>query len=86
MCLNTNGKYGKVTDTEINLSIISKSVMVIFFVEFIDQLIDYHTYMHILNRYIFSHFCGVRNELQHQKCTFGCVPSKDSDQHVHLLI
>ena len=40
-CLNTKGKYGKVTNTEIKWSIISKSVMVIIFVEFIDQLIDY---------------------------------------------
>ena len=40
-CLNTKGKYGKVTNTEIKWSIISKSVMIIIFVEFIDQLIDY---------------------------------------------
>ena len=40
-CLNTKGKYGKVTKTEIKWSIISKSVMIIIFVEFIDQLIDY---------------------------------------------
>ena len=39
-CLNTKGKYGKVTNTEIKWSIISKSVMIIIFVEFIDQLID----------------------------------------------
>ena len=32
---------GKVTATEIKWSIIIKSVMIIFFVEFIDQLIDY---------------------------------------------
>ena len=37
--LNTKGKYGKVTDTEIKWSIISKSVMIIIFVEFIDQSI-----------------------------------------------
>ena len=37
-CLNTKGKYGKVTNTEIKWLTISKSVMVIF-VEFIDQLI-----------------------------------------------
>ena len=30
-CLNTKGKYGKLTDTEIKLSIISKSVTIIFF-------------------------------------------------------
>ena len=41
MCLNTKGKYGKVTNTEIKWSIISKSVMMVIFVEFIDQLIDY---------------------------------------------
>ena len=35
-CLNTKGKYGKVTDTEIKWLIISKSVMIIIFVEFID--------------------------------------------------
>ena len=35
------GKYGKATDTEIKWSIISKSVTIIIFVEFIDQLIDY---------------------------------------------
>ena len=40
-CLNTKGKYGKVTNTEIKWSIISKSVMIIIFVEFIDQLIDF---------------------------------------------
>ena len=40
-CLNTKGKYGKVTNTWIKWSIISKSVMVVIFVEFIDQLIDY---------------------------------------------
>ena len=40
-CLNSKGKYGKVTDTEIKWSIISKSVMIIIFVELFDQLIDY---------------------------------------------
>ena len=40
-CLNAKVKYGKVTDTKINWSIISKSVTIIIFVEFIDQLIDY---------------------------------------------
>ena len=40
-CLNTKGKYGKVTNTEIKWSIIRKSVMMVIFVEFIDQLIDY---------------------------------------------
>ena len=35
-CLNT----GNVTDTEIKLLIITKSVTIIIFVEFIDQLID----------------------------------------------
>ena len=40
-CLNTKGKYGKVTNVEIKWSIIIKSVMMIIFVEFIDQLIDY---------------------------------------------
>ena len=39
-CLNTKGKYGNVTNTEIKWSLISKSVMIIIFVEFIDQLID----------------------------------------------
>ena len=39
-CLNTKGKYSKITNTEIKWSIISKSVMIIIFVEFIDQLID----------------------------------------------
>ena len=38
MCLNTKGKYSKVTGTEIKGSIITKSVTIIFFVEFIDQL------------------------------------------------
>ena len=36
---NTKGKYGKVTDTDIKWSIISKSVMIIIFVEFIIHLI-----------------------------------------------
>ena len=40
-CLNTKDKYGKVTDTEIKWLIISKSVTIIIFVEFIDQLINY---------------------------------------------
>ena len=40
-CLNTKGNYSKVTATEIKWSIISKSVVIIIFVEFIDQLIDY---------------------------------------------
>ena len=39
-CLNTKGKYGKIANTEIKWSIISKSVMIIIFVEFINQLID----------------------------------------------
>ena len=39
--MNTKGKNGKVTNTEIKWSIISKSVMIIIFVEFIDQLINY---------------------------------------------
>ena len=39
--LNTKGKCGKVTNAEIKCSIISKSVMTVIFVEFIDQLIDY---------------------------------------------
>ena len=38
-CLNTKGKYGKVTNTEIKWSIISKSVMIIIFVELINQSI-----------------------------------------------
>ena len=37
----TKGKYGKVTNTEIKWLIISKSIMIIIFVEFIDQLINY---------------------------------------------
>ena len=40
-CLITKGKYGKVRDTEIRWSTISKSVIIIIFVEFNDQLIDY---------------------------------------------
>ena len=40
-CLNTKCKHGKVTDTEIKLSIIRKSVTIIIFVKFIAQLIDY---------------------------------------------
>ena len=40
-CLNTKGKYGKITNIEIKWSIISKSVMIIIFVELIDQLIDF---------------------------------------------
>ena len=40
-CLNTNGKYGKVTDTELKGSNISKSVTIIIFAEFTDQLINY---------------------------------------------
>ena len=40
-CLNTKGKYVKVTNRETKWSFISKSVMIIIFVEFIDQLIDY---------------------------------------------
>ena len=40
-CLNTKGGDGEITDTKIKWSIISKSVMIIIFVEIIDQLIDY---------------------------------------------
>ena len=40
-CQNTKGKYGKVTNSWIKGSIISKSVMIVIFVEFIDQFIDY---------------------------------------------
>ena len=39
--MNTKGKYVKVTNAEIKWSIISRSVIIITFVEFIDQLIDY---------------------------------------------
>ena len=39
-CLNTKGKYSKVRDAEIKWSIISKSVTIIIFVEFINQLSD----------------------------------------------
>ena len=35
-CLNSKGKYGKVTNTETKWSIIIKFVMIIIFVEFID--------------------------------------------------
>ena len=45
-CLETEGKYmyGKKTDKEIKWSIISKSVTIVIFVEFIDQFIDYPIY------------------------------------------
>ena len=49
-CLNTKGKYGKVTNIEIKWSISSESVMIIIFVEFIDQLIDYPINRASLNR------------------------------------
>ena len=45
------GKYGKVINTEIKWSIISKSVMMVIFVKFIDQLIDY-----LINRASYSYF------------------------------
>ena len=48
-CLNTKGKYGKVTNTEIKWSIINKSVMISILVEFIDQLIDYPINLASLN-------------------------------------
>ena len=38
-CLNTKGKYSKVRDTEIKWLIISKSITIIIFVEFINQSI-----------------------------------------------
>ena len=41
MCLNTKGKYNEVRDIEIKRSIISTSVTIIIFVEFVDQLINY---------------------------------------------
>ena len=50
-CLNTKGKYGKVTNTEMKWSIICKSVMIIMFVEFIDQLIAYPINRASLTRY-----------------------------------
>ena len=40
-CLNTKGKYGKVTDAKIKCSIFSKSVTTVIFMELINQLIDY---------------------------------------------
>ena len=40
-CLNTKCKDGNITNIEIKWSIINKSVMIIIFEEFIDQLIDY---------------------------------------------
>ena len=40
-CLNAMGKYGKATDTEIKWSIISKSVTLIIFVEFINKSMDF---------------------------------------------
>ena len=51
-CLNAKDKYGKVRDTEIKWSIISKSVMIIIFVEFIGQLIDYPIYRASLSGYL----------------------------------
>ena len=39
-CLNTKGKYGKVTDKSNDRSIICEFVMIIIFAEF-NQLIDY---------------------------------------------
>ena len=39
-CLNTRDEYAKVTDTKIKRLIISKSVTIIVFVVFINQLID----------------------------------------------
>ena len=39
-CLNTKGKYGKEANTEIKCSIISKSVMIIISVEFIDHAVN----------------------------------------------
>ena len=53
-CLNTKGKYGKVTNTWMKWSIISKSVMIVIFVEFIDQLIDYPINRASLNVYPFK--------------------------------
>ena len=40
-CLNTKCKDGNITNIEIKWSVINKSVMIIIFEEFIDQLIDY---------------------------------------------
>ena len=49
--LNIKGKYGKVRDTQIKWWIISKSVTIIIFVEFIDQLIDYPIIRASLSKY-----------------------------------
>ena len=53
MCLNTKGKYIKVLNTEFKWSILSKSVMIIIFVEFIDHLIDYPIDCASLTLYVF---------------------------------
>ena len=45
-------QFCKVRDTEIKWSIISKSVTVIIFVEFIDQLIDYPINCASLSKYM----------------------------------
>ena len=56
--MNIKGKNSKVTGTEMKWSIFSKSVTIIIFVKFIDQLIDYpinyaslKLYLHIGKEY-----------------------------------
>ena len=56
--LNTKGKYGKIRDTEIKWLIISNSEMIIFFVEFIDQLIDYRINCASLRLYTVNNTLG----------------------------
>ena len=74
-CLHTKGEYGKVTDTEIKLLIFSKSVTIIIFVEFINQLIDYPINCASLNRYAFEN--NVHKDQMLQNAAF--------DQGLHCL-
>ena len=67
-------EYGKLTDTEINWSIISSSVTIIIFVEFIDQLIDYPINCASLSSYVtFSKVASSETWLGKQAFPFRSV-------------
>ena len=86
--LNTKGKYGKVRDAEIKWSIIRKSVMIIIFVEFVDQLIDYpinriSRTRYSFNAYMYPRSCQVDSDLF---LSFGTGPFQTEDVSWFIII
>ena len=59
----------KITNTEIKWLIISKSVMIIIFVEFIDQLIDFPIIRASLKKYVVSAYGSSTSSVKHHNET-----------------